>query len=304
MSEDFTVNGKRVALSNLDKPLYPSGFTKGEMIHYYLAIAPVLLPHLKARAVTLKRYPNGTQAPFFFEKNCASHRSPWVKTASVTGKTGTVNHCVIGDLRTLIWVANLAALELHVPLATTRSISTPRAMVFDLDPGDGVDLRDCLKLGLTLREMLENLSLHAYPKTSGGKGLHVYVPLNSRGVTFDQTKAFAKAVAQILERRHPGKVLTSMTRSERAGKIFIDWSQNDQHKTTVCVYSLRGRDRPTISTPITWDEVRAGAKSRRSNVLQFESAAVLKRVQAHGDLFEALLTEKQSLPHDVLNAGK
>src|SRR5690348_2282239 len=240
----LTLGGKRVPLSNLDKRLYPSGFTKGQAIDYYLRIAPMILPHLRSRAITLKRYPNGSRAPFFFEKNCPLHRPDWIKTARILStrtENKEVNHCLINDRAALLWVANLAALELHVPLAKADRPGRPTVMVFDLDPGAPATLVDCARLGIRLRDLLARLGLQSFPKTSGSKGLHVYVPLNGSGagVTFDDTKTFALAIASLLARDDPQKVTMNMSKSGRAGKVFVDWSQNDTHKTTVCAYSLR-----------------------------------------------------------------
>ncbi len=236
----FKVGNRQVGLSNLQKPLYPSGFTKGEVAEYYVRIAPVILPYLKGRAVTWKRYPNGTAAEFFFEKRCPPHKPDWVHTAGVVSRQneGTVQHCVIDDMATLLWAANLAALELHVPLAIAAKPNRPTAMVFDLDPGPPATLLDCLRLSLHLRDRLKKIGLKIFPKTSGGKGLHLYVPLNT-ATTFDQTKIFARAIADQLVADDPAHVTANMSKALRSGKIFVDWSQNDDHKTTVCAYSLR-----------------------------------------------------------------
>jgi bifunctional non-homologous end joining protein LigD len=295
------IGNKQLTLSNLGKSLYPSGFTKGQVIEYYARIAPAILPYLRDRAVTLKRYPNGTQAPFFFEKNCPAHRPPWVKTARIeSGRTEgeSTNHCLIQDQATLTWVANLASLELHVPLAKASKPDRPTMMVFDLDPGEPATMRDCAQIGLRLRDMLERLKVKCFAKTSGSKGLHVYVPLNVPSLTFERTKSFALAVASLLAREEPARLTVNMSRSGRAGKVFIDWSQNDRHKTTVCPYSLRAKERPTVSTPVTWEEVEqaAGVKRGKAGELAFLSDDVIGRVERNGDLFAPVLSLKQKLP--------
>jgi len=291
----LTIGRQKVPLSNLDKPLYPSGFTKAEVIDYYLRVAPTILPYLQDRAATLKRYPNGSDHPFFFEKNCPVHRPSWAKTAAIHGRTGTVNHCVIHNAASLAWVANLAALELHVPLAKTRSPGKPTVVVFDLDPGEGVTIFDCFRLAIRMRDTLFHINLQCCPKTSGGKGVHLYIPL-STAATFDQTKHFAQQLALAFERDNPAKVTANMSRSGRRGKIFIDWSQNDQHKTTVCAYSLRAKEQPTVSTPITWEEVEAALASPRKHRMLFTAADVLQRIEGLGDLFSPVLTLRQKLP--------
>lgn len=290
------IGQRRLAFSNLEKVLYPSGFTKGEVISYYLQIAPVILPHLKSRAVTLKRYPNGTAAPFFFEKHCASHRPAWVKTSRIVSSRGEVEHCLINDAATLLWAANLAALELHVPLAKADHPERPTSMVFDLDPGPQRTLLDCMSLGLRLRDVLERLGLESCVKTSGGKGLHVLVPLNTSGVSFEDTKSLAHALATVFERENPKAVTATMAKEKRAGRIFIDWSQNDQHKTTVCAYSLRAQERPLVSTPVAWEELETALTARRLETLVFTAQRVLERVQQQPDGFALVLQLKQRLP--------
>ena len=234
---------KKVTLSNLDKVLYPSGFTKAQIIDYYHRIAPAILPHLKGRGITLKRYPSGTDESHFFEKQCPDHRPPWIKTASVPRRStaGDIDYCLLKDEADLVWLANLAAIEIHIPLARARDWNRPTEMVFDLDPGEPADIIDCCRFGLKFRDVLARLGLKSFPKTSGGKGLHVYVPLNTAGVNFDDTKEFSRAIAMIFERENPKHITSTMTKSARPGKIFIDWSQNDETKTTVCVYSCARR---------------------------------------------------------------
>jgi bifunctional non-homologous end joining protein LigD len=296
---DVKIGRKTVSLSNLDKPLYPSGFTKAQIIDYYHRIAPAILPHVKGRGITLKRYPHGTDESHFFEKQCPDHRPPWVKTASVPRRStpGDIDYCLLADEADLVWLANLAAIEIHVPLARAKDWNRPTEMVFDLDPGEPADLVDCCRFGLKFRDVLARLGLESFPKTSGGKGLHVYVPLNTPGVTFEQTKEFARAIAMIFEHENPRHITSTMTKSLRGGKVFIDWSQNDETKTTVCVYSLRAKDQPTVSTPVTWDEVAHAAKRGDASSLTFVSEAVLERVGRLGDLFAPVLKVKQKLPN-------
>jgi bifunctional non-homologous end joining protein LigD len=294
-SASITVGGRALSFSNLDKALYPSGFTKGEAIEYYGHVAEAMLPLLKGRAVTLKRYPNGTAAPFFFEKRCPPHKPDWVKTATVIGSTGEVNHCVINDVATLLWAANLAALEFHVPMALASKPNRPAAMVFDLDPGAPATLIDCLRLGLKLEKLLAGYDLKCFAKTSGSKGLHVYVPINS-AVTFDQTKDLARHIAQQLEKEDPAGVTATMSKALRTGKVFIDWSQNDRHKTTVCAFSLRALSSPTVSTPISWTEIKSAVKAGDASKLVFDPAAVLKRISKGNNSFGDIPTLKQKLP--------
>jgi len=298
---EVEVEGRRLKLSNLDKVLYPeAGFTKGQVIDYYTRIAPAALPHLRGRALTLKRYPNGVDAAFFFEKQCPSHRPPWVDVLSVWSgrKGGTIDYCVVNELPTLVWVANLASLELHTSLSA-EDPQQPTMMVFDLDPGPPATIVECCRVGLWLRELLDGLGLSSFAKTSGSKGLQVYVPLNTP-VDYDKgTKPFSLSVTQLLEKREPGLVVSSMNKQVRKGKVFIDWSQNDPHKTTVCVYSLRARERPTVSTPVTWDEVEGCLDAGEPDALRFEAGDVLDRVARHGDLFGPVADLEQTLPHSL-----
>jgi bifunctional non-homologous end joining protein LigD len=293
-----TVEDRDLELSNLDKVLYPkAGFTKGELIDWYARIGDVLLPHLRGRPLTLKRYPEGVEGKHFYEKRCPSHRPDWVTTASVWSDRhkGEIDYCVVEDLPTLVWLANLADIELHTSLSKAEAIERPTAMVFDLDPGAPADIIDCCQVAVWLRGLFEQLGLNSYPKTSGSKGMQLYVPLNG-DVTYDETKPFAKAVAETLEKRFPDRVVSQMSKAKRPGKVLIDWSQNDQHKTTVCVYSLRAKERPTVSTPLEWDEVTAALEAGEAEALVFDHAAVLERVAAKGDLFAPLLSEDQDLP--------
>jgi bifunctional non-homologous end joining protein LigD len=295
---ELIVEGKKLSVSNLDKVLYPKvGFTKGQVIDYYIRIAPVLLPHLKDRPLTMKRYPDGVDGEFFYEKNCPSHRPKWVKTAKVwsEGNNQMMNYCLAQDLPTLVWAANLADLELHTSLARKQEISRPTMMVFDLDPGAPADIVQCCQVGLRLRDLLDKMKLKSFAKTSGSKGLQIYVPLNTRA-TFDQTKDLARALAQYLQGEHPDLVTSNMSKAVRKGKVFVDWSQNDEHKTTICVYSLRAKEEPTVSTPVAWNEVENCLKKKQAGLLKFRSDKVLSRVEKLGDLFAPVEKLKQKLP--------
>lgn len=295
---ELIVEDRKLPVSNLNKVLYPkAGFTKGQLIDYYIRIAPVLLPHLKDRPLTMKRYPNGVEAEFFYEKNCPSHRPAWVKTARVwsEGNQRDMHYCLAQDLPTLVWAANLANIELHTSLARKQDVARPTMMVFDLDPGAPADIVQCCQVGLWLRDLLGEMKLKSFPKTSGSKGLQVYVPLNTP-TTFDQTKELSRALAERLEQEHPKLIISKMARALRKGKVFVDWSQNDQHKTTVNVYSLRAREQPTVSTPVSWEEVEKALKKKDAKQLVFTSGQVLRRVEKLGDLFAPVEKLKQKLP--------
>jgi bifunctional non-homologous end joining protein LigD len=296
--EVVEIEGKHLSLTNLDKVLYPAtGFTKGQVIDYYARIAPVLLPHLKEHPLTLKRYPGGVDQEYFFEKNATKHRPDWVKTVPVwsEGNQRDVNYILANDLPTLVWTANLAAIELHPSLSLAKDIMCPRSIVFDLDPGAPANIVQCCQVGIWLRDIFEHFGLQSFPKTSGSKGLQVYVPLNSP-TSYDVTKPFAHALARLLENEHRDFVVSDMKKELRVGKVFVDWSQNDEHKTTISVYSLRAREHPTVSTPVKWEEVEQALKKKDATLLVFEAGQVLDRVQKMGDLFEPLEKLKQKLP--------
>jgi bifunctional non-homologous end joining protein LigD len=284
------VEGRRLSLSNLDKVMYPQvGFTKGEVIDYYTRVSSALLPHLRGRPLTLKRYPDGVDGEYFYEKNCPSHAPDWVRKERVGG----ISYCICDDLPTLVWAANLADLELHPSLSRADDMSRPTLMAFDLDPGDGAGLAECCEVALILREALAQLGLDCYAKTSGSKGIQVYVPLNTDDVDYrGGTKLISNALARHLEGRHPKLIVASQRKDLRAGKVLIDWSQNDEHKTTVCVYSLRARERPTVSTPLAWEEIELVDPQE----LVFEAGDVLERVEEHGDLFGPVEEQEQRLP--------
>ena len=278
--------------------LWPAaGFTKAGVIDYYARVADAILPHLRDRPLTLKRYPNGVEAQSFYEKRCPSHRPDWVATAPVwSGRNeGDIDYCLCNERATLIWMAQLAALELHPSLSLADEIERPTVLAFDLDPGEPAGILECCRVGLRLRELLGELDLECVPKTSGSKGLQVYVPLNAE-ITYERTKPFAHAVAQTLERAEPDLVVSRMAKKLRRNKVFVDWSQNDQHKTTVAVYSLRARERPTVSTPLAWDEVESASRQEDPDALRFEASDVLERVEEHGDLYADSLAGDQDLP--------
>jgi DNA polymerase LigD, polymerase domain len=294
-SATLDVAGRKVPVSNLDKVLYPkAGFTKGQVIDYYIRISPWLLPHLAARPITLKRYPDGVEGFFFYEKKCPSHRPEWVETTAVPKKNGDeIQYCVVGDLPALVWAANLADLELHTFLHKAPRIERPTSIAFDLDPGPPADILHCCKVGLLLRDLFSALGLESFAKTSGSKGLQVYVPLNTP-VTYEKTKPFAHAVAELLERQAPKMVVSRMQKALRKGRVLVDWSQNDDKKTTVNVYSLRAKEQPTVSTPVMWEEVEEAVKRRKR--LSFVADDVLQRTEKLGDLFTPVLERKQKLP--------
>ena len=303
------IDGRTLELSNLDKVLYPTtGFTKGEVIDYYTRVAPTMLTHVRDRGITFRRYPNGTDESGFFEKRCPGHRPDWVP--AVLGPGGgrsrtkskappePIHYCQLDSVPALVWAANLAALEIHSPMARSSDIETPTMVVFDLDPGPDTSIVECCDVALWIRDLLDGVGLNGYPKTSGSKGLQLYLPLNPSDddpdpPTHDGCSSFALAVAQVLERKHPTAVTSEMAKAKRPGKVFIDWSQNSRHKTTIAPYSLRARPAPTVSTPVTWDEV---AECAEGAALSFTAPEVLERIESLGDLFEPAATQVQHLP--------
>jgi bifunctional non-homologous end joining protein LigD len=296
-SAEMDIKGTKLKVSNLDKVFYPkTGFTKGNVIDYYIRVSPYLLPHLKNRPITLKRYPNGVEGFFFYEKQCPVGHPDSVKTTKVPKSDGgEVNYCMINDLTGLVWAANLADLELHTFLHKAPAIGRPTSLAFDLDPGPPADIITCCQVALQLKNVFDALKLKSFAKTSGSKGLQIYVPLNTP-VTYEKTKPFAHALAELLQRQSSNLVVSKMQKSLRNGKVLVDWSQNDSHKTTVNVYSLRAKEHPTVSTPVTWDEIETAAKKKKPALLQFETEDMLKRVAKLGDLFAPVLTLKQKLP--------
>jgi bifunctional non-homologous end joining protein LigD len=294
------VEGRKLKLTNLEKILYPAaGFTKGQVLDYYVRIAPVLVPLLAGRPLTMKRYPEGVGADqeYFFEKNAPMHRPDWVKTAPIWSGSNrrTIHYILANDLATLVWIANLASIELHPSLSRAADMATPTMIVFDLDPGPPANIVQCAQVGLWVRDIFEHFGLQSFPKTSGSKGMQIYIPLNTE-TSYDQTKSFAHAVARLLEHEHPELVVSDMKKAVRTNKVFVDWSQNDEHKTTISVYSLRARERPTVSTPVEWREVEEALKKKDVERLVFEAKDVLARVEKMGDLFEPVQELKQKLP--------
>jgi bifunctional non-homologous end joining protein LigD len=282
------VEERQLSLSNLDKVMYPEvGFTKGQVIDYYTRVAPVLLPHLRDRPLTMKRYPDGVEGQFFYEKRIPSHAPEWIRRERV----GKIEYIVCDDLPTLVWLANMADLELHPSLSLIDDIDRPAVMAFDLDPGPPAGIPECCEVAFLLRDALSQLGLESFPKTSGSKGIQVYVPLNVEGVDYDHgTKALSQALARLLAARHPKLIVSQQRKDLRKGKVLIDWSQNDENKTTVCVYSLRARERPTVSTPVRWEEIE------EPDALVFEASDVLERVEEHGDLYAPVAELRQELP--------
>lgn len=296
MASDRTeveIDGRRLQLSNLDKVLYPEvGFTKGEVIDYYARVASAMLAHVADRGVTFRRFPNGVAGSSFFEKRCADHRPDWLATAVGPGdRGGDIHYCVLNDRPSLVWSANLAALEIHAPMARVDDIDTPTMVVFDLDPGAPATITECCRVALAIRDALAGLDLSCYPKTSGSKGLQLYLPLNTP-TTHEHASSFALAVAQLMEKHFPEGVISQMSKELRTGKVFIDWSQNSRHKTTVAAYSLRARPAPTVSTPVAWDEVADAADGAP---LTFVAGEVLARIDGLGDLFADTTTLEQEL---------
>jgi bifunctional non-homologous end joining protein LigD len=290
------VGGRSLNLSNLDKVLYPSGFTKSQVIDYYARIAPYALAHLTNRCLTFRRYPNGTDTDGFFEKRCPKHRPEWVQVGLGPGdRGGEIGYCRLDEPAAMVWAANMAAIELHAPMAAASDIETPLALVFDFDPGAPAAISECCQIALAVRDVLAAVELRGWCKTSGSKGLQMYVPLNT-SATHEHAASFALAVGQVLERQMPDRVTTTMAKAVRPGKIFVDWSQNARHKTTIAPYSLRARPEPTVSTPVTWDEVEACAADPVAEPLRFDAAAVLERVERRGDLFADVLRIEQKLP--------
>ena len=293
-SVEVEVDGHRLRLTNLDKVLYPkAGFTKAQVIDYYLRVGPVLVPHVRDRLLSLHRYPDGVEGVRFWEKRCPDRRPDWLGTASMwsEGKGEEIDFCVADSIAAIVWLANFAAIEMHPSLALSADVERPTVVAFDLDPGDGVGIVECCEVALLVRGMLDELGLESFAKTSGSKGVQVYLPLGA-GAHYDQTKPFAKGLAEALERAYPKLVVSRMAKSARGGRVLVDWSQNTAHKSTVAPYSLRARERPTVSMPVRWEEVEA----RDPEALVFESELALERIEARGDLFAPVLTLQQELP--------
>jgi bifunctional non-homologous end joining protein LigD len=293
------VAGQRISLTNLEKDFYPSyGFTKAHVLEYYRRIAGFILPHLEGRALTLKRYPDGVEKEFFFEKRCPSHRPDWVATAEISQHSDEpMTVCLVNDINTLVWVENLASLELHVPLARAHSPETPDSLVFDLDPGEGADILDCARVALILHDLLSRLQVACFIKTSGMKGLHVYVPLNNKETTFEDTKKFSKSVAEVMQHNYPELVTVKMAKGQREKKVFINWSQNDSSKTMICVYSLRAAKTPIVSFPLTWTQLDKLSKRGDPESFPVLHSQAVRRLEKSGDLFQEMILKKQRLPY-------
>jgi bifunctional non-homologous end joining protein LigD len=292
------VESRELKLTNLDKVLYPkASFSKGEVVDYYAKVASAMVPHLRRRPLTLRRFPEGVDdsEAAFFEKRCPKHRPEWVRTAPVPVEGDTIDFCLCEDLPTLVWMAQLAAIELHPSLSLAEDLERPTVLAFDLDPGAPADVLDCCRVALRLRELFAHFDVECFPKTSGSKGLQVYVPLNTKA-SYEETKPLAKAIAQLLEKQTPDQVVSKMKKVDRKGKVFVDWSQNHSRKTTIAVYSLRARERPTVSTPVSWEEVEGALERDDRECLVFEADDVLERIDRHGDLFAPVLELHQQLP--------
>ncbi len=299
------VDGRELEVSNLDKPMFPSGFTKGQVIEFYLKIADSLLPHLKDRPITLKRYPNGTTERPFYEKDAPKYTPKWIKRFPVPRRTGGRDICyvLINDLPSLVWSVNLANLEMHPFLHRAPDIGTPTAMVFDLDPGEPAGLLESAKVAFLVKKSLEDAGLQSFAKVSGSRGIQMYAPLNTP-VDYAETQTFARGMAERLEHEHGGLVVSAMAKEQRLGKVFIDWSQNSDFKTTVAPYSLRARQaEPFISMPVKWEELTRAVKRRDASILYFTPEQALARVRKIGDLFAPVLSLRQKLPKVAHRAG-
>lgn len=297
--QQVTVGGRSLSVSNLDKVLYPAtGTTKADVLRYYVEVADAILPHLAGRPVTLRRWPDGVEGEAFYQKRCPDHRPDWLGTIALgrIGRDKVVDHCDLADVAALAWTANLGGLELHVPMGRAPDPLVPQAVVFDLDPGAPADVLDCAWLALRIREAFDHLGLEAWPKTSGGKGLQVYLPVNRPDTTYEDTRSFSHAIARTMEALHPDRVVSIQTKKERSGKVLVDWSQNHATKTTVCAYSLRGRAEPTVSTPLTWDEVARADAEGDASALRFDLDEVPRRLAERGELFAPVERRVQALP--------
>jgi bifunctional non-homologous end joining protein LigD len=295
VKQELEIDGRTVAVTNLDKVLFPSGFTKGQVIDYYIRVSEYILPHVKDRPVTLKRYPNGVRGKHFYEKDAPEYKPAWVRTAGVARRGGgpKIHYVLLNDLASLVWSANTANLEVHPFLARASDIQRPGFVVFDLDPGEGADILSCAEVAFLLKE---RMGLECWAKVSGSKGIQVYAPLNTP-VTYAETQPFARSLAQALEREHPGRIVSGMSKATRKGKVFIDWSQNADFKTTVAVYSLRARsDTPYVSMPVSWEELRRALRRADRAGLYFEPEAAFERLAKNGDLFAPVLKITQKLP--------
>ncbi|HYF25983.1 MAG TPA: non-homologous end-joining DNA ligase [Baekduia sp.] len=298
-TDELDIGGRRLAIRNLDRVVFPAtGTTKAQVLDYYVRIADVMLAHLRDRLLHLHRYPEGVEGPRFWQKDCPEHRPAWVVTTPVWSrdKQANIEFCVVDDLAVLLWAVNIGSLELHTSLHARDDLHRPTTIAFDLDPGEGTDILACAEVALLLRDLLGGVGLEAFPKTSGSKGLQVYVPLNDPDVTYAQTKPLSRAIATSLEEHQPQRIVSRMAKALRRGKVLIDWSQNTEHKSMVCAYSVRAKARPTVSTPVRWAEVEAALDAADPAALAFEMDDVVHRVAEHGDLFAPVLAAPQQLP--------
>jgi bifunctional non-homologous end joining protein LigD len=297
-TRELQVSGRHLAIRNLDRVVFPqTGTTKGELLAYYVSIGELMLPHLRERLLHMHRYPEGVEGPRFWQKGCPEHRPEWMPTALVWSrdKGEHIEYCVVNELAALLWAVNIGSIELHTSLHLRHELHRPTVIAFDLDPGEGASLLDCCEAALRVRELFAGMGLDAYPKTSGSKGLQVYVPLNA-GVAYAYTKPASRRIAEHLEALAPDRVVSRIARSARAGRVLVDWSQNTEHKSMVCVYSVRAKQRPTVSTPVEWDEVVEALDAGDPGLLTFEMGALLERVAERGDLFAPVLSLRQELP--------
>ena len=297
-ADEIDVGGHRLRISSLDRVVFPrAGVTKGALLDYYVRVADTMLAHLRERLLHMHRYPEGVDGPRFWQKGCPEHRPEWMALAPVwsEAKGATIDYCVVNELASLLWAVNIGSIELHTSLHTRDAMQRPTALAFDLDPGEGVDVLGCGEVALRLRALLDGVGLCGLVKTSGSKGLQVYVPLNT-DVTYAETKPLAKAIAQTLEAQTPDRVVSQMAKARRRGRVLVDWGQNTEHKSMVCAYSVRAKERPTVSTPVGWDEVESAVERGDARQLVFEMGDVLARVEQCGDLFGDVLTLEQELP--------
>jgi bifunctional non-homologous end joining protein LigD len=293
----FDVGGRRLQIRNLDRVVFPqAGTTKGELLDYYIRIADTMLPHLHDRLLHMHRYPEGVEGPRFWQKGCPEHRPGWIPIAPVWSrdKRANIDYCVVNELAALLWAVNIGSIELHTSLHLRHDLHRPTVIAFDLDPGEGAGLLECCEVALRLRELFASLELRSFAKTSGSKGLQVYLPLNG-DVSYAETKPVSRAVAELLEAERPDAVVSGMARKLRAGKVLVDWRQNTEHKSMVCAYSVRAKRRPTVSTPLMWREVEEALDRADEGLLVFEMGAVLERVREHRDVFGEVLTIRQRL---------
>jgi bifunctional non-homologous end joining protein LigD len=298
-ARELEVSGRHLAIRNLDRVLFPrSGTTKGEVLAYYVAVGEVMLAHLRERLLHMHRYPEGVDGPRFWQKGCPEHRPEWMPVAPVWSrdKGETIDYCVVNELAALLWAVNIGSIELHTSLHRREDMGRPTVIAFDLDPGPGVGILQCCEVALRIRELFDGMGLASYPKTSGSKGLQVYVPLNHEGSTYACTKPASRRIAEHLEARLPDLVVSRIARSARTNRVLVDWSQNTEHKSMVCAYSVRAKQRPTVSTPLDWDEVTDALDAGDPDRLTFEMGAVLERLRERGDLFAPVLTARQALP--------